>query len=142
GAEHRLRDAGMNLRSRVGVRGVHDDLVRVDRALPGGHLPAHRTEQLLGDADDVAADQDRRVESAAVMDGFEDKGCRGDGVSHPFRHADVKLASQHDRAVGCEDRKSTRLNSSHVKISYAVFCLKKKKKHTTNERYDRKMTDT
>src|SRR5690606_40146113 len=27
-----------------------------------------------------------------------------------------------------QDRKSTRLNSSHVKISYAVFCLKKKKK--------------
>src|SRR5438067_5471513 len=27
-----------------------------------------------------------------------------------------------------EDRKSTRLNSSHVSISYAVFCLKKKKK--------------
>src|SRR5207302_3652065 len=27
------------------------------------------------------------------------------------------------------DRKSTRLNSSHVKISYAVFCLKKKKEH-------------
>src|SRR3989442_10647259 len=29
---------------------------------------------------------------------------------------------------GGEDRKSTRLNSSHVRISYAVFCLKKKKK--------------
>src|SRR2546430_11542212 len=29
---------------------------------------------------------------------------------------------------GCEDRKSTRLNSSHSQISYAVFCLKKKKK--------------
>src|SRR5690606_41875045 len=29
--------------------------------------------------------------------------------------------------VEVEDRKSTRLNSSHVKISYAVFCLKKKK---------------
>src|SRR5690606_41827657 len=28
--------------------------------------------------------------------------------------------------AGCQDRKSTRLNSSHVKISYAVFCLKKK----------------
>src|SRR5207249_10906437 len=28
------------------------------------------------------------------------------------------------------DRKSTRLNSSHVSISYAVFCLKKKKEHT------------
>src|SRR4249919_4026667 len=31
-----------------------------------------------------------------------------------------------------EDRKSTRLNSSHVKISYAVFCLKKKKKNENN----------
>src|SRR2546430_10171131 len=29
--------------------------------------------------------------------------------------------------VGVEDRKSTRLNSSHSQISYAVFCLKKKK---------------
>src|SRR5438034_6903737 len=31
------------------------------------------------------------------------------------------------------DRKSTRLNSSHTVISYAVFCLKKKKKHQTQE---------
>src|SRR5690606_41977464 len=40
------------------------------------------------------------------------------------------LAPAHraDRAGVVEDRKSTRLNSSHVKISYAVFCLKKKKK--------------
>src|SRR5437773_7262720 len=30
-----------------------------------------------------------------------------------------------------EDRKSTRLNSSHITISYAVFCLKKKKKKKT-----------
>src|SRR4249919_4025034 len=33
-----------------------------------------------------------------------------------------------DAELGVKDRKSTRLNSSHVKISYAVFCLKKKKK--------------
>src|SRR2546430_2898841 len=32
------------------------------------------------------------------------------------------------RHGGVEDRKSTRLNSSHSQISYAVFCLKKKKK--------------
>src|SRR5690606_41883130 len=31
-----------------------------------------------------------------------------------------------EESVTLEDRKSTRLNSSHVKISYAVFCLKKK----------------
>src|SRR2546430_7306253 len=35
------------------------------------------------------------------------------------------------REIGLEDRKSTRLNSSHSQISYAVFCLKKKK-HTHN----------
>src|SRR5690606_39477148 len=33
-----------------------------------------------------------------------------------------------DEVLQDGDRKSTRLNSSHVKISYAVFCLKKKKK--------------
>src|SRR3989442_3845377 len=32
--------------------------------------------------------------------------------------------------LAAADRKSTRLNSSHVRISYAVFCLKKKKKNT------------
>src|SRR5436309_7625197 len=41
------------------------------------------------------------------------------------------LTSKEARAAkegSTQDRKSTRLNSSHVKISYAVFCLKKKKK--------------
>src|SRR2546426_9108438 len=33
------------------------------------------------------------------------------------------------------DRKSTRLNSSHLVISYAVFCLKKKKKKQPNKRF-------
>src|SRR5256885_12995431 len=35
-----------------------------------------------------------------------------------------------------QDRKSTRLNSSHLVISYAVFCLKKKKKKTNKETVD------
>src|SRR5688572_31296330 len=39
----------------------------------------------------------------------------------------LELSRQH-RAAGGRDRKSTRLNSSHSQISYAVFCLKKKKK--------------
>src|SRR5256885_13121496 len=37
-------------------------------------------------------------------------------------------ASRAVRLEGCQDRKSTRLNSSHLVISYAVFCLKKKTK--------------
>src|SRR6266508_5339651 len=37
------------------------------------------------------------------------------------------------------DRKSTRLNSSHVAISYAVFCLKKKTKHNCPNLYENSM---
>src|SRR5437868_11721899 len=40
-------------------------------------------------------------------------------------HVEYATANRHYAHV--EDRKSTRLNSSHVSISYAVFCLKKKK---------------
>src|SRR5690606_41586038 len=42
----------------------------------------------------------------------------------------VAEAVAFSRDLVTEDRKSTRLNSSHVKISYAVFCLKKKKKRS------------
>src|SRR5437667_8603973 len=37
-----------------------------------------------------------------------------------------------EQELGNGDRKSTRLNSSHITISYAVFCLKKKKKQTNS----------
>src|SRR5574337_1371099 len=39
----------------------------------------------------------------------------------------IGFLSRGDREIGVLDRKSTRLNSSHHSISYAVFCLKKKK---------------
>src|SRR2546427_6795841 len=56
------------------------------------------------------------------------------GAGKDLHHA--RLRSPHPRRTGChgtsgggvQDRKSTRLNSSHSQISYAVFCLKKKKK--------------
>src|SRR6266540_5274925 len=41
-------------------------------------------------------------------------------------HRPVRSSTFH--SLSCRDRKSTRLNSSHITISYAVFCLKKKKK--------------
>src|SRR5690625_5409923 len=53
----------------------------------------------------------------------------GNGLPGPIA---TKLAGYIGFEVGGYlDRKSTRLNSSHVAISYAVFCLKKKKKHET-----------
>src|SRR3712207_7626637 len=46
---------------------------------------------------------------------------------HRLRHIDEVHRSRLDRNCLRGDRKSTRLNSSHANISYAVFCLKKKK---------------
>src|SRR2546430_4963630 len=43
-----------------------------------------------------------------------------------------RCACQRREGAQGRDRKSTRLNSSHSQISYAVFCLKKKKKKTTH----------
>src|SRR5688572_32082227 len=48
-----------------------------------------------------------------------------DGAGHDARHR-----QRQDVVEDHLDRKSTRLNSSHSQISYAVFCLKKKKKKT------------
>src|SRR5690349_23303122 len=57
-------------------------------------------------------------------------GSRRRRTRHPFH-----LAAEHARSAeraeeSVPDRKSTRLNSSHVEISYAVFCLKKKNTNT------------
>src|SRR5690554_7564526 len=49
---------------------------------------------------------------------------------HGGEHMDIwEKLHREAKKVQNEDRKSTRLNSSHVRISYAVFCLKKKKKN-------------
>src|SRR2546430_8076468 len=57
------------------------------------------------------------VEQLVVGEHLVERGGRGaGGARHDEQHAVVV------------DRKSTRLNSSHSQISYAVFCLKKKKK--------------
>src|SRR6266542_5144727 len=49
----------------------------------------------------------------------------------PGRIQQLPVWRQEGLAGRPEDRKSTRLNSSHGSISYAVFCLKKKKKYST-----------
>src|SRR5215475_9102521 len=58
--------------------------------------------------------------------------------SRDFMRPSRPLTSSTDAAR--KDRKSTRLNSSHVKISYAVFCLKKKKKKYNHSSSRKKKT--
>src|SRR5438034_5439887 len=74
-----------------------------------------------------------------------DAGRLGDGAHgthHALEHARGAAPglSAHGAREGNQrvDRKSTRLNSSHTVISYAVFCLKKKKK---KRKYRRTITD-
>src|SRR5437870_10649218 len=65
---------------------------------------------------------------------FRSRGPRGDGVCDERNLPLTWSAADNVRWKVALDRKSTRLNSSHVAISYAVFCLKKKKKiKNTNE---------
>src|ERR1035438_10666754 len=49
-------------------------------------------------------------------------------------YADTDWVGDLNTRCSTTDRKSTRLNSSHLGISYAVFCLKKKKQHKTGMR--------
>src|SRR5690625_6599319 len=67
----------------------------------------------------------------------------GEGVAARVLHnLDVSLNKARQQVLQLlgnneSDRKSTRLNSSHVAISYAVFCLKKKKKSSVNNTNNR-----
>src|SRR3712207_7093500 len=72
----------------------------------------------------------------------KDQGAEGEQPreAHDFvRYSNGPRLAAHDETEAehanalWPDRKSTRLNSSHANISYAVFCLKKKKKSTYNQ---------
>src|SRR2546430_13151791 len=82
-------------------------------AVPGAVDPAGR----FADLDRVHCQDRARLEPA---------GSRG---GEPFAQPVVSDAGRHHR----EDRKSTRLNSSHSQISYAVFCLKKQTSDTRTD---------
>src|SRR6267142_5731773 len=58
--------------------------------------------------------------------------------SPPGAHPGHARVRPRIRRAGAGDRKSTRLNSSHMSISYAVFCLKKKKKQNDSYYYLKK----
>src|SRR5688500_19072430 len=70
-----------------------------------------------------------------VRDPHERGGARRDP-----RHARVPVRGGLRERDG-EDRKSTRLNSSHLVISYAVFCLKKKKQRSRSRRQRPQQSD-
>src|SRR5690606_41977216 len=89
-------------------------------------VPTRRSSDLIGGirgcADELLAeeqDADRRETLSVITRA----AARAAGIVQQLQRFAQKPSSQRTEL---EDRKSTRLNSSHVKISYAVFCLKKK----------------
>src|SRR2546430_11006860 len=82
-------------------RSVRRPTVGAQRLAPADHVVAVPPGGVLGLEHDPAVDGENALPAAGA-------------------------AGEHEES----DRKSTRLNSSHSQISYAVFCLKKKKKHT------------
>src|SRR5579859_7403400 len=75
------------------------------------------------------ADPEKWVPHGYVCVRVDSRGCgRSPGFVDPFSPRETRDFAACIAWAG-EDRKSTRLNSSHSQISYAVFCLKKKKMH-------------
>src|SRR5258705_9164227 len=107
----------------------------IDAVFPIGALPI--TQRTLVVHNLLAVDRDLQVSAAAVgkigldLDITVDTGLDRIwvGPEHEIMEIGCGIAGIPTGSnIAGEDRKSTRLNSSHLGISYAVFCLKKKKK--------------
>src|SRR5712692_639720 len=121
GAGERLERAGEQQPGAAGVEHEHEG--HEERG--GGVFPALQRGLVR-----VAA-RDRRCGEGRERGGRRDLGqhrvVEDEHVRGEVRHAEL------DQRRRGEDRKSTRLNSSHSSISYAVFCLKKKKKRNKQQ---------
>src|SRR3989449_3239913 len=97
-------------------------LRRGDLAVPGRRLHARLGDRGSGVPDVSRAGREARAPAASVGSPL---------IRAPHgKERRVMKRSRVVTALAVADRKSTRLNSSHGYISYAVFCLKKKKKRT------------
>src|SRR5207245_5327117 len=132
---HGLRRADARGDLRIRRRGAGGDLAqRLPHALleRGAAHVQRQVEAERGRLDEADHLRDQPLEVAVTAD----QPRLGKSVLELTRQR-VRIVAEQDRADAAlggghedEDRKSTRLNSSHGSISYAVFCLKKKKKET------------
>src|SRR5262245_36262205 len=124
--------AGREVATRGTPSAVRRDVPQLHRTVPagGGQGAAVGREGDAGGGEAVGVDggalpaggQVPQLDRAAVR-ARQRPAVGGEGQGAHFR----ELAGQDAHRVARGDRKSTRLNSSHLGISYAVFCLKKKK---------------
>src|SRR5690242_21525648 len=74
-----------------------------------------------------ATEGEREDRARSAEDGGDHRQREGQVAQDRVAHPRGPPGREHDHA---QDRKSTRLNSSHMSISYAVFCLKKKQQYS------------
>src|SRR6266571_3716532 len=115
----------------VQLREAAEEVVRLDEEIrvTGERLDVLAAERettrgALGEAERLVAE---RTQAADHLAGLVERRRSG-------------LAEERDRLEGLRDRKSTRLNSSHMSISYAVFCLKKKKQKKHRPGHGRRLS--
>src|SRR3712207_8316786 len=116
-----------------------------DAARPAGPARPHRSTTDDGDAPMATYRMVYGDDEQVVRETFEDVDVeredgwtvlfRGDAAILRVQDAHVQSLERVDPRPDDQDRKSTRLNSSHANISYAVFCLKKKKQILNGSRY-------
>src|SRR2546427_3319811 len=122
----RAAQEGFGQRAAADVAGA-DEQNSLDHAGQGARIPAARRSSLIGSAPARTTRGVGLVQSTTVEGGRFPSTPPSSTSNWP-----VVIAAAKSRATGSApgaggDRKSTRLNSSHSQISYAVFCLKKKK---------------
>src|SRR5690348_9671241 len=122
----------------VSVKRVVDFNVKVRVRADGSGVETANVKMSMNPFDEIAVEQAVRLKEAGVASEIVAVSCGVPACQETLRTA---LAIGADRAILVEsaeelqplavaklDRKSTRLNSSHPSISYAAFCLKKKKR--------------
>src|SRR5690625_6617225 len=102
-----------------------DQSIKTDVAIVGGGITGITTAYLLSQQDlNVTL-----IDADTLLSGTTGHTTAKITAQHGLIYDELTQHFGQEKAqLNYEDRKSTRLNSSHVAISYAVFCLKKKKK--------------
>src|SRR5207248_385748 len=136
----KLHDA-RHIRDRHDIRHAHQHVQKPARANGSAHIVVSRRVALARPEQPLGK---RRLHRVACLRIFLDLLVHLAQLAlQTYRERETRLRDEIGRSVfsrhsvgGDQDRKSTRLNSSHRTISYAVFCLKKKKKKKKIKHYN------
>src|SRR2546422_11632405 len=112
----------------IAMQTLADLFIDTDKRQSAIILPEDGTEIGYGSL----SDQVDRLAARLRQSGLDPGQVVAIALPNGIEHLVAFLTATRARLIAAPDRKSTRLNSSHGYISYAVFCLKKKKTHNND----------